>query len=37
MGVNFHEKPEMAFRSDFKIRGDSGTCAHVQPGTVRMT
>ena len=40
MGVNFGKEPEMAFRNNFcgsKIRDDSGTCSHAQPGAVQMT
>ena len=34
-GANFREKPEMAFRNNFRdavIRGDSGMCTHAQRG-----
>ena len=38
--VNFREKPELAFRNNFRdseICGNSGMCMHAQPGTVQMT
>ena len=40
VGVNFCEKPQMAFRNKFRdsnICGDYGTCAHAQRETAWMT